>query len=142
MTASATRSGSPNRSPIAAISLAIAYAAANSPFPGVLEQGRDQQIAALDAFTTLALEQSLRPSKPAAGGRRLPQREEKVADPPCAACSARPFARGAVRVVCLLERGAVLLVETEHVCRVRQQLEVVRRKQVLLVCPRERVERV
>ena len=111
-------------------------------FPRVLEEARDQEIAVRDAFPTIALEQPLPTSEPAARGCRLSESEEVEADPPRAARSARPVARVLVRVKRLLEHRAVLMVEAEHVCRARQKLEVVRPERLLPVGARERVERV
>ena len=50
MTAIATRSGSPNRSPISAISAGGCVRSGELAFRGVLEEGRDQKVAALDTL--------------------------------------------------------------------------------------------
>ena len=71
--ASANRSGSPKRSPIAAASPAVAAAASRSPRRLLLEHDRQQQVAALDAVAPSLLEQPLGAAEPAAGAARSPR---------------------------------------------------------------------
>ena len=108
---------------------------------GLLDEGRDQEIAPLDALAILPLDQALPASEPSPGGRGLPEEEEVVSDPPRASGRVGRVARFTECVVGLLERAAVLVVEAEHVCRARQQLEVFWFERLVPVRARERFER-
>src|SRR5688572_19555254 len=102
-------------------------------FPGVLEESWNQEIAALDTVAITEFEQPLPPREPPACGRNLSEEHEVVADPPSTPRRARYVARIAIRVIRLLERPAVLVVQTQHVRRVCEQLEVVWRQLLFAV---------
>ena len=101
--------------------------------PGVLEESWNQEIAAVGAVTASEFEQPLPPREPPARGRNLSEEHEVVADPPSTPRRARCVARIAIRAIRLLERPAVLVVQTQHVRRACEQLEVVWRQLLFAV---------
>ena len=101
--------------------------------PGVLEESWNQEIAAVGAVTASEFEEPLPPREPPARGRNLSEEHEVVADPPSTPRRARCVARIAIRAIRLLERPAVLVVQTQHVRRACEQLEVVWRQLLFAV---------
>ncbi len=92
----------------------------------VAEHRCEEEVAALDALLTVALEQPLPASKPSTCRRPLASHQEIQADPPRAERGSRHLARVEVGVVSALEAAKVFVVTAEHVGRRREQLEILR----------------
>ncbi len=105
-----------------------------------LEPDRYQEIAVLDAVTTLPVEQAVAAAEPAVRTGALPAKEQVVPDPPGAARGAGDLAGIQMAVMGTLEAADVLVVATEHVRRPGQQLQVLRLEEIVLVRPRQRFE--
>jgi hypothetical protein len=97
------------------------------------QQDGYQEIAALDAVTTLPVEQPIAAAEPAVRTGRLPAHEQVVPDPPGAARGAGDLTGIQMAVMRTFERPDVVVVATEHVRRPGQQLEVVRPEEIVLV---------
>ena len=100
-----------------------------------LEPDGYQEIAALDAVTTLPVEQPVAAAEPAVRTGGLPAHEQVVPDPPGAARGAGNVAGIQVAVMGTLEAADVVVVATEHVRRPGQQLQVLRLQEIVLVRP-------
>src|SRR5207249_3563280 len=92
----------------------------------VLEHLGEQQVSPLDAVTLLALQQALRPRKPAGGPADLAGARETHADPECAANRTQGIAGVEIAVVSALDDARPLTLAAEHRRGCRQELEVSR----------------
>jgi hypothetical protein len=105
----------------------------------LLERGRQQEVAALDAVAPVALEQPPGAPHPAARAADLPVACEGHADPERAAQGGELLARLQVSAMRALEQLAVLGFAAEHVRGGGEQLEVLRAQRIPLVRGQERL---
>ena len=108
-------------------------------FPEALEHRPEEEVAALDTVAFLALEQPLSAGEPACRRGCFPAEQETEADPPGTADGLRRFARVEVGVMSTLEGTNVLVLETSHIGRRREQHEILRLQPARVVGARERL---
>ena len=112
------------------------------PAPHLVQPDRDQEIAALDAVLRVALEQPLGASEPARRAGRVSAEEKIVADPEGTTGRTWGLAGPDVHVMRALESGEIIVVVADHVCRPREQLEILCSERLQLIGARQRLVRI